>query len=201
MTKPGDVDHYTRVRIYRTLVEKYYDPAQHPAQPAPSGHAHGRPAGSAVACDHPPELRRHPFHRRPGPRRPRKRQRGKALLRAVRCPGTGGKVRRRNRRDAGPLPRTGLSGGYRRVHRGDAGSGGRARGGHFRNAGARGIFGQGKITPGMVHAPGNRRNSLPHPPTAPSPGILHLVYRTERRRQIHHRGSVDVLSAGTRESK
>jgi sulfate adenylyltransferase len=26
MTKPGDVDHYTRVRIYRTLIEKYYDP-------------------------------------------------------------------------------------------------------------------------------------------------------------------------------
>jgi len=27
MTKPGDVDHYTRVRIYRALVEKYYDRA------------------------------------------------------------------------------------------------------------------------------------------------------------------------------
>ncbi|MGW8142804.1 MAG: bifunctional sulfate adenylyltransferase/adenylylsulfate kinase [Anaerolineales bacterium] len=26
LTKPGDVDHYTRVRIYRTLIEKYYDP-------------------------------------------------------------------------------------------------------------------------------------------------------------------------------
>jgi sulfate adenylyltransferase len=26
LTKPGDVDHYTRVRIYRTLVEHYYDP-------------------------------------------------------------------------------------------------------------------------------------------------------------------------------
>lgn len=26
MTKPGDVDHYTRVRVYRTLVENYYDP-------------------------------------------------------------------------------------------------------------------------------------------------------------------------------
>jgi sulfate adenylyltransferase len=26
MTKPGDVDHTTRVRIYRALVEKYYDP-------------------------------------------------------------------------------------------------------------------------------------------------------------------------------
>lgn len=25
MTKPGDVDHYTRVRSYKTLVEKYYD--------------------------------------------------------------------------------------------------------------------------------------------------------------------------------
>lgn len=25
MTKPGDVDHFTRVRIYRTLVETYYD--------------------------------------------------------------------------------------------------------------------------------------------------------------------------------
>jgi sulfate adenylyltransferase len=26
MTRPGDVDHYTRVRVYRTLVENYYDP-------------------------------------------------------------------------------------------------------------------------------------------------------------------------------
>ena len=26
MTKPGDVDHYTRVRTYKVLVEKYYDP-------------------------------------------------------------------------------------------------------------------------------------------------------------------------------
>ncbi len=26
LTKPGDVDHFTRVRVYRTLVENYYDP-------------------------------------------------------------------------------------------------------------------------------------------------------------------------------
>jgi sulfate adenylyltransferase len=26
LTKPGDVDHYTRVRVYRTLVDLYYDP-------------------------------------------------------------------------------------------------------------------------------------------------------------------------------
>jgi sulfate adenylyltransferase len=28
LTKPGDVDHYTRVRAYRALVERYYDPAR-----------------------------------------------------------------------------------------------------------------------------------------------------------------------------
>lgn len=28
MTKPGDVDHYTRVRSYKILVEKYYDPTK-----------------------------------------------------------------------------------------------------------------------------------------------------------------------------
>lgn len=28
MTKPGDVDHFTRVRSYRMLVEKYYDPSR-----------------------------------------------------------------------------------------------------------------------------------------------------------------------------
>ncbi len=26
MTKPGDIDHYTRVRVYRTMVEQYFDP-------------------------------------------------------------------------------------------------------------------------------------------------------------------------------
>lgn len=28
MTRPGDIDHYTRVRIYRSLVESYYDPGR-----------------------------------------------------------------------------------------------------------------------------------------------------------------------------
>jgi sulfate adenylyltransferase len=28
LTKPGDVDHYTRVRAYKVLVEKYYDPGR-----------------------------------------------------------------------------------------------------------------------------------------------------------------------------
>ena len=29
MTKPGDVDHYTRVRVYRALVENYYEQIEH----------------------------------------------------------------------------------------------------------------------------------------------------------------------------
>ncbi|NTV62628.1 MAG: adenylyltransferase, partial [Oscillochloris sp.] len=28
MTRPGDVDHYSRVRIYQALVERYYDPGR-----------------------------------------------------------------------------------------------------------------------------------------------------------------------------
>ncbi len=28
LTKPGDVDHFTRVRVYKALVEKYYDPSR-----------------------------------------------------------------------------------------------------------------------------------------------------------------------------
>jgi sulfate adenylyltransferase len=28
LTKPGDVDHYTRVRIYKSLIKNYYDPQQ-----------------------------------------------------------------------------------------------------------------------------------------------------------------------------
>jgi sulfate adenylyltransferase len=27
LTKPGDVDHYTRVRSYRALFDRHYDPA------------------------------------------------------------------------------------------------------------------------------------------------------------------------------
>ena len=43
------------------------------AQPAAPGHAHGRSARGAAARDHPPQLRLHPLHRRPRPRRARQR--------------------------------------------------------------------------------------------------------------------------------
>ena len=44
MTKPGDVDHYTRVRVYRALVENYYDKSRTLLSPAAPGNAHGWPS-------------------------------------------------------------------------------------------------------------------------------------------------------------
>ena len=74
MTKPGDVDHYTRVRCYETLLGHY--PEQTTTLSAPAARdAHGRPARGGLARDHPQELRLHPPDRRPRPRRPGQRQR------------------------------------------------------------------------------------------------------------------------------
>ncbi|MCA1601959.1 MAG: bifunctional sulfate adenylyltransferase/adenylylsulfate kinase [Acidobacteria bacterium] len=43
MTKAGDVDHYSRVRTYKALVERYYDRRRVPALTATPRDAHGRP--------------------------------------------------------------------------------------------------------------------------------------------------------------
>ena len=56
MTKPGDVDHYTRVRTYRALARALLRPGSHPARAAAAGDADGRAARSAVARAHPPQL-------------------------------------------------------------------------------------------------------------------------------------------------
>ena len=81
MTKPGDVDHYTRVRCYEQLLAPL-SRADDDAEPAAARDAHGRPARGALARDHPQELRLHPLHRRPRPRRP-----GQRLARASRSTG------------------------------------------------------------------------------------------------------------------
>ena len=63
-------------------------PARHRYLVAPApGHAHGRSPGSGVARHHPQELRRQPFHRRPGPCRTGPGLDRPAVLRAVRRPG------------------------------------------------------------------------------------------------------------------
>jgi sulfate adenylyltransferase len=60
MTKPGDVDQYTRVRTYKMLAEHYYDRS---AGAAPAGHAPGRSTRGGVARPHPAQLWRQPLDR------------------------------------------------------------------------------------------------------------------------------------------
>ena len=68
MTKPGDVDYYTRVRCYQLLSSKY--PAGNPeALAAAACHAHGRTARGHLARPDSQEPRLHPPHRGPRPRR------------------------------------------------------------------------------------------------------------------------------------
>ena len=76
MTKPGDIDHYTRVRCYEHVLEAVPG-ADDGAEPAEPRHAHGRAARGALARDHPQELRLHALHRRPRPRGPGQRTNGK----------------------------------------------------------------------------------------------------------------------------
>ena len=79
MTRPGDIDHYTRVRCYEHMLKHY--PEQTTAlSSAESRHAHGGAAGGAVARAHPQELRVHAPHRWPRSRRTRRELKRRALL-------------------------------------------------------------------------------------------------------------------------
>ena len=85
MTKPGDVDHYTRVRAYQAIMSRY------PSNTAelsllPLAMRMAGPRGG-VARHHPQEPRLHPLHRRPRPCRSRFRLEGDSVLRTVRRPG------------------------------------------------------------------------------------------------------------------
>ena len=74
MTKPGDVDHFTRVRCYEKLLGHY--PEQTTALSLlPLAMRMAGPREARLARDHPQELRLHPPDRRPRPCRPRQRQR------------------------------------------------------------------------------------------------------------------------------
>ena len=71
VTKPGDVDHYTRVRCYRALVDNYYEPGSVVLSLLPLAMRMAGPREVLLARDHPAQLRLHAFHRRPRPRRAR----------------------------------------------------------------------------------------------------------------------------------
>ena len=83
MTQPGDVDHYTRVRVYKTLIDNYYEDDRSPAVAAAAGDADGGPARSGMARHHPPQLRRQSSHRGPRSRRSWSRFARRALLRTL----------------------------------------------------------------------------------------------------------------------
>ena len=89
MTKPGDVDHYTRVRCYQALLPHYPAAARRCSRCCRSPCAWRGPREAVWHAHHPQELRLHPLHRRPRPRRPRQRRSGQAVLRPLRRAGAG----------------------------------------------------------------------------------------------------------------
>ena len=110
MTKPGDVDHYTRVRVYRTLVDNYYDqkrpcsaccpwPCAWPARARPSGMRIIRRNYGAnhfiVGRDH---------------AGPGKDSYGKPFYGPYEAQDFAGPIRRRTRRQTGRVQRAGLPG-------------------------------------------------------------------------------------------
>ena len=109
VTKPGDVDHFTRVRCYRALVDNYYEPGSVVLSLLPAGDAHGRAEGSVAARDHSPELRLHAFHRRPGPCRAGQRLDGQAVLSALCGAGVDGCPRKRAGHGDGRFQADGVS--------------------------------------------------------------------------------------------
>ena len=110
MTKPGDVDHYTRVRCYQAVMDHYPENTAKLSL-LPAGDAHGRPARGGLARHHPQEPRLHPPHRRPRPRRPGQGLQRQAVLRSLRRPGAGGEARGRARHQDGRLQEDGLRAG------------------------------------------------------------------------------------------
>ena len=65
MTQPGDVDHYTPRAGLQDIDRQLLRGKPQPAFASAVGDAHGRPARSGLACDHPTQLWRQPSHRRP----------------------------------------------------------------------------------------------------------------------------------------
>ena len=86
MTKPGDVDHYTRVRCYQAPAPPLSTPFG-PAGPATPVDAIRRAAFRPLACHHPEKLWLHPSDCRAGPRKPGSRFKGRAILRPLRSSG------------------------------------------------------------------------------------------------------------------
>ena len=161
MTKPGDLDHYTRVRCYQALLT-HYPPDTATARPAAARHAHGRPARGGVARDHPQELRLHALHRRPRPRGPRQ---GHERARRSTAPTTrrscSGKHEARAGRRDGAVQDDRLRGGPRHLRAGRRGAGRRDARSTSRGRSCAAGWREGRGDPRLVHVPRRGQRAAP----------------------------------------
>jgi sulfate adenylyltransferase len=87
LTKPGDIDYYSRVRTYKALAENYYDPERLLLSVIPLAMRMAGPREDFVARPDPPQLRRDSLNRRTRPRQSRRRFSRAAFLSTIRGAG------------------------------------------------------------------------------------------------------------------
>lgn len=196
MTRPGDVDHYTRVRTYKALARRYYDPDRILLSLLPLAM---RMAGPREALWHALIRRNYGAnhlivgrdHAGPG-----NDSNGKPFYGPYDAQEMVGKysdelgVKMMPFRMLVYLPDEGR---YEEVTS-DPGRGGNRL--HLRHPGPRRLPAKRPPTPRMVHPAGSSRNPGREPPAAPPPGRLHLVHRAGRLRQIHRRRHPHHPAAG-----
>ena len=185
MTKPGDVDHFTRVRCYEKLLHHY--PEQTTSLSLlPLAMRMAGPREARLARDHPQELWLHPPDRRPRPCRPGQRLHRQAVLRPLRGAGAVRAAPGRARRHHGAVPQLGLLADPRPVRAGGPGRARRDRAVALRHRAAPPAAG-GPGDPGMVLVPRGGRGAAPHPPAAPPAGLHRVLHRALGLGQVDHR--------------
>ena len=197
MTKPGDVDHYTRVRAYKALVERYYDKRTTVLSLLPLAM---RMAGPREAVWHAIIRRNYGAnhfivgrdHAGPGVDSSGRPFYGpydaQNLLQRFE-PEVG--VKMIPFREIVYLPDQARFEEQHRVPRGTRIA--TLSGTQVRDE----YLSKGVSVAGLVHAPRNCSDLVEDFSAYPSAGILPLVHRSQRRGQVHHRGDRRYLTDGT----
>ena len=199
MTKPGDVDYFTRVRCYQLLAVQV-SPRHGEALVAAAGDAHGRTTRSHLARPDPQEPRLHALHRRPRPRRSGQRHRRQALLRSVRRAGAFQEARSGHRRHHGALQHDGVPRRSGQIRAGQRGAERFARAEYFRNRTARAAERRPRHSQ-LVHVSGSRAGIATQLSAAAQAGRDDLLHRAFGLGQVDHRQcSADQVPGNRRPS-